>query len=96
MKKIVIVSILCLGLVGCASTQRGRFSVLDLDLRTPEQITAYQHESSDVYVEPQQPKPQVETKSFSMAAWDYIVKIVEVFKGRIKIGSIEWTNKETK
>lgn len=77
--------------VGCAT--KGRMSLIDLDLRTPEQITAYQQESHDVYAFNTPTNAEnviVEPKSIPAPTWDIIVKIVEVFKGRIKILSFEW------
>jgi hypothetical protein len=90
MRKIVMVvaMVSVMGLVGCTT---GRMALVDLDLRTPEQITAYQVEAAIPYCRTNQP-PVVENKSLLTTTWDDIIKVLEVVKGRLRILSIEWAN----
>lgn len=79
---------------GCAT--KGRFSAVDIDLRTPEQIIAYQNEADIVYLADGVVSNGVNTVATkdivpTTAPWyDIIVKIVEVIKGRVRILSFEW------
>lgn len=94
MKKLVI-SILVLNVLfslGCA-TSKGRFSLVDVDLRTPEQILAYQNEADIVYLaDGVTPAPATLSAVVPVPApwYDIVVKIVEVIKGRVRILSFEW------
>ena len=78
---------------GCASP--GRFSLLDLDLRTPEQIEAYQVEAQVPYEVKEIPnKEEIAPKAISV--WSFLAPIIQVFKGRIKVLSFEWKGSQQK
>ena len=85
-KKIPVIMVLAmLTLSGCAT--RGRLSVLDVDLRTPEQIIAYQPEAAVVY---ESEKPNLGAGIAAPIPWEFIIKLVEVVKGRVRVLSFEW------
>ena len=71
---------------GCMSP--GRVALLDIDLRTPEQIKAYEVEAQvpfkDTDIISKDPEPK------SVSAWSFVSPIIQVFKGRIRILSVEW------
>ena len=91
MKKIVMVvaMVSVISLAGCTT---GRMALVDLDLRTPEQITSYQVEAAIPYCRTNQPPVAAESKSLIATTWDDIIKVLEVVKGRLRILSIEWAN----
>jgi len=86
--KALVVSILisCLCVVGCAT---GRFAALDLDMRTPAQIKAFQIEAGIPY--------QVEKEGTDIRVgsipWKLIADFLGILKGRIRILSFEWEDK---
>jgi len=88
MTVIIVVILLC----GCASVDKGRFSVIDFDLRTPEQITAQIPENTCIYAGTNNPPTEVATpKAFP---FDLLFNFFNVMKGRIQILNLEWkTNK---
>jgi len=95
--KLVVVIGISMVLCGCAT--KGRVALLDLDLRTPEQILAYQNEADIIYVpdccvsNPIVVSTNATVKGATIPSpWDIIIKIIEVVKGRIRILSIEWKN----
>ena len=73
---------------GCASVDRGRFSIIDLDLRTPEQIIAGTPENTVIYNSTELPSTEARVFPF-----EYLFKFLEVVKGRLRIISIEWKTK---
>jgi hypothetical protein len=74
---------------GCAT--KGRISLIDLDLRTPEQIIAYQNEADVIYSPDVSPSNNnASVRAAPCFPWDFVIKIVEVVKGRVRILSIEW------
>ena len=85
MLKASAICITCLLLVGCAT--RGRLSVVDIDLRTTDQIVAYQQEAAVIYQSQEKEQPST---GMTGGTWDFIIKLVEVIKGRIRILSFEW------
>ena len=90
MKIFFIVSLLIL--TSCAT---GRVALIDIDLRNEEQIKAYRKEASVPYENAKGIKEEMVTpKIIDVKSWNIIIKIVEVFKGRIRIGSIEWDNND--
>jgi len=82
---IILISLL---FCGCASMDRGRFSVIDLDLRTPEQIVASTPENTCIYSATELPSTEARVFPF-----EYLFKFLEVVKGRLRIISIEWKAK---
>lgn len=85
---VIITSVsLTLMLSGCAT--KGRISVVDVDLRTPEQIIAYQPEAAVVY-ETDKPQPNLGAGIAAPIPWEFIIKLVEVVKGRVRVLSFEW------
>ena len=91
MKKTVMVvaTVMAISLAGCTT---GRMALVDLDLRTPEQITAYQVEAAIPYCRTNQPATVAESKGILPTSWEDIIKVLEVVKGRFRILSIEWAN----
>lgn len=106
MKKIVtclLVSILVVSMMGgCSSLpSKGRFSAIDIDLRTAEQTIAYQNEADIVYIPDSCVSNAISASNSSApkvltVPWDMIIKLVEVVKGRIRIFTIEWRNDSNK
>ena len=94
MKKLmclVSVVLLSIPLAGCAT--RGRFAVLDLDLRDKDQIIAYQTEATCIYQPAQQPVagvPLKEQPAVSLPWWNFLFDFLKVMKGRIRVLSFEW------
>lgn len=81
-------------LSGCASVHKGRFSVIDLDLRTPEQVLAQKEEKIVIYTDTSTNKVSMapsETRSFP---YEILFKFLEIMKGRIMIFSLEWEAKD--
>jgi len=92
MKKYIVATLIlsaCL-FTGCA-TDKGRFSLIDLDLRTPEQIVASEKENNVIYQGTNQVPVEAEAKAFPV---EYLFKFLEVVKGRLRILSLEWKSKE--
>lgn len=80
--KAVVVGIVACLLAGCASNSRTRFALVDLDLRTPEQIKASREAVGNT--------PQVTAKAEGATPWySFLPAIVEVFKGRLRLVSFE-------
>lgn len=81
-------------LTGCATVNNGRFSVIDLDLRTPEQVLAQKSEKMVVYDSEGTNKVSqvaVEPRAFP---YELLFKLLEVVKGRLMIFSLEWKTNE--
>lgn len=87
----LIVMAVCLN--GCATS--GRFSAIDIDLRSPEQIIAYQVEAKVPYDLNEVAVPNVNNAATSKVSpvWQFLAPIIEAFKGRLRILSFEWKNK---
>lgn len=94
-KQVLFTTILSIILLsGCASVHKGRFSVIDLDLRTPEQVLAQKEEKTIIYTDTSTNKVSMapsETRSFP---YEILFKFLEVMKGRIMIFSLEWEAKD--
>ena len=95
MKRLILVIVIAavVLLSGCASVRNGRFYLLDLDLRTPEQVLAQKEEKTVIY--------SGSTNKVSMAEgevrsfpYNLLFKLLEIVKGRLTIFSIEWKTKE--
>lgn len=98
MKKIsIVIMILLVALLsGCATS--GRFSLVDWDLRNPEQINAFYEESKVPYDLTLDDKVEVEVKVEVVAqpksiTASFIASIITAIKGRVRILSFEWKNK---
>ena len=78
---------------GCSTVDKGRFSVIDLDLRTPEQILAGMVENTCIYGGTNQP-PQITKTEPRAFPFELLFKFLEVMKGRIRIISLEWKTSE--
>ena len=92
MKKLILIMIIGLALVGCASP--GRMSLIDLDLRTAEQLKEARYETYALYGEPvPETKGDVQTKVFG---WTQVLDFLNVIKGRIRIFSVEWRPTDAK
>lgn len=89
-KATLLIALMVFLLSGCAT--KGRFAVLDLDLRTPEQIEASVAENTIIYTCTNN-IPAVAQPKVSVDPWDIIVRIISVVKGRLRILSIEWNEK---
>ena len=96
MKKTVMsVSIVAvMFLTGCATVNKGRFSVIDLDLRTPEQVLAQKSEKVVVYDSDGTNKVAQVAGEPRAFPYELLFKLLEVVKGRLMIFSLEWTTKE--
>ena len=85
--------VLALFFCGCSTVDRGRFSVIDLDLRTPEQILTGTVENTCIYGGTNQP-PQITKTEPRAFPFELLFKFLEVMKGRIRIISLEWKTSE--
>ena len=100
MKKIVLLLVIGACMSGCATS--GRLAVVDLDLRSPEQIKAYEVEAQVPY-ELNEVVTGATTNSVNDVVsadapkvspiWEFLAPILEAFKGRLRILSFEWRNK---
>jgi hypothetical protein len=92
MNKVVIaVSIVAvMFLTGCATVNNGRFSVIDLDLRTPEQVLAQKSEKMVVYESDGTNKVAQVAGEPRAFPYELLFKLLEVVKGRLMIFSLEW------
>lgn len=75
-------------LTGCKSTVPGRFTTLDWDSRSPEQIAAAQIADTAVYGSVAKPEEPQSTARF--ADWVALAKVISEFRVRIRIGALEW------
>ena len=78
-----------LGITGCANTS-GRFALVDIDLRNPDQILSGEHEvlkAEDISTSDIEPAAVEARSLFSRI----LVDIISVFKGRFRIFTVEWT-----
>jgi len=84
------VLVMCVYMSGCASS--GRFCLVDIDLRTPEQISAYIKESEAVYIGETLPietdPPEITTKSGGVLS--SLFSFLQVLKCRVRVFSAEW------
>ena len=72
---------LALSSSGCGSLSQGHVSAVDIDLRTPEQILAE--------------KAQAQAVAIEHVSWvDFVVKVILIINGRIRILSVEWDVKQ--
>jgi hypothetical protein len=92
-KSIILLFILLL-FTGCAT--KGRFSVVDLDLRNPEQIKESIIENTVIYNNTTNNVPVISQPKMPEDIWDIIVRIVSVMKGRLRILSFEWNERNEK
>ena len=84
-----VATLLLVALLGSGCISAGRFAVVDLDLRSPEQIVAGEVEAAVIYGAPatsEEPVEPVANKSWMR----FLAPIIEVFDGRLRILSFEW------
>ena len=84
MKNYILVLVCCI-LTGCVSA--GRFSLLDIDLRSPDQINASIPEAKIVYNTPESPQ-DADVKAITPTT--FIVDLFRIMKCRFRFLSIEW------
>jgi len=84
-----IVILIVAAIVGSGCASPGRFALLDLDLRTPEQIEAYKTEAQVPYGVNEAATQEVVSPKV-VSVWSFLAPIIQVFKGRIKVLSFEW------
>jgi len=74
---------------GCVSS--GRISLIDIDLRTPDQIEAYAKESEAVYLSNKDALDETrEAEATKIKNVSVIMNMITIIKGRIRILSFEW------
>ena len=76
---------------------QGKFTLIDINFNSPEQNESFKEEALVVYAKDEkinQDKPQEaqEKTARSLIFSEFIVKILEVVKGRIKIFALEWND----
>lgn len=76
-------------MTGCATPNKGRVALLDIDLRTPEQLSAYAVEAGIPYKDPA-PVLDQHTMSLPLTIWQSVLAMCTAIDGRIRIGSVEW------
>lgn len=92
MKKLFIITVICTVVVGC--TTSGRFSVVDLDLRSPEQTKAQIPEAEIVYTctvnNSSTNEVKISSEVVDTLKDSFIVDIFKAVKGRLRVLSLEW------
>ena len=89
MRKLAILGLLALlGLTGCASG-RYRGALIDLDLRTPEQIRAYEREATAVYARTPPKNTEAVAPAAKTAWWVPAFDFLQIMEDRIRILSFE-------
>ena len=94
MRRILTAVVLAVLLVGCAT--KGRLSLLDLDLRDPEQIAASKFEMAVPYTQGSLLDTNVAmvatatTQAIPGVIWSEVMDVLKVIKARIRIVSVEW------
>lgn len=88
--KTVMAMLVMVLMCGCVSA--GRFALVDIDLRTPEQIAAYAKEAEIPYAVPSQNDPVglKADRTVLTAIWDEIMEVLKVVKGRVRVLPVEW------
>lgn len=84
---LIVVSLVC---SGCAT---GRITLIDIDLRSADQITAYVPEASVVYKPGDSASVKAVTDgttSTTSVIWEKIMEVLKVVKGRLRIITFEW------
>jgi hypothetical protein len=92
MNRLGIVAIMVILFSGCASVEKGRFTAIDLDLRTPEQITAQIPENTCIYASDEE--PTIEPATPKIFPFDLLFNFLNVMKGRIQIFNLEWKSNQ--
>ena len=83
----VVAVVMTAVLSGCKSTVPGRFTTLEWDSRSPEQIAAAQ--TADTAVYGSVAKPATDTTP-RFAEWVALAKVISEFRVRIRLGAVEW------
>jgi len=87
--KTVMAMLVMVLMCGCVSA--GRFALVDIDLRTPEQIAAYAKEAEIPYVAQYNEPPTLKAdRTVLTAIWDEIMEVLKVVKGRVRVLPVEW------
>ena len=99
MKRIVTIAV-CFFMMGCANTNF-KMALVDLDMRSPEQIEAMVPEAEIVFketnlLEPSAPEDVISTQSLPTEVWTAIMEAVKVIKIRIRVLPIEYSHTEAK
>jgi len=89
---IIVLVLLTVLLTSCSS---GRISLIDLDLRNPEQIRAYTEEANAPYQTSNNTNDTNEvivTPKFepTQKSWYWMFDFLKVMQGRFKVLSFEW------
>jgi hypothetical protein len=95
MKRIVLLAFLALMSVGCVSN--GRMRLINVDLRTPEQMAAGKDEACIVYTSTLPPTvtPAPTPKGFMDSfPFSILFDLFKVAKGTFIVGELEWSSKE--
>ena len=91
MKRIIVAAALLAG--GCASTSPGRYTTLEWDSRSPEQITAAAPMDTAVYTNAG--GSAKDARGFD--AWTALFDMISGLRVRIRLVTVEWgPTKETK
>ena len=72
---------------GCKSTVPGRFTTLEWDSRSPEQIAAAQIADTAVYGSVSQ---QAQEPTARFTEWVALAKVISEFRVRVRLGAVEW------
>jgi hypothetical protein len=87
---ILVIVLVLVGLTAGCSTSR--FSLIDVDLRTPEQTKAYISEAEIVYEAPatvNTTMAKMGVAAVPVIVWEYVVELLKVTRGRIRVFSVE-------
>ena len=87
---LALVALLC-ATAGCAT--KGRFSLVDLDLRDKGQIEASRFESAVPYVQDSLSSTNavmVSTQAIPLSVWTQLMDVLKIIKCRLRVVSFEW------
>ena len=85
--KLIAFASAALLLGGCASTVPGRFTTMEWDSRSPEQISASQISDTAVYGSVSK---GAEESVSRFTEWVALAKVISEFRLRIRLGALEW------
>ena len=92
MKKLIVLAAVVTLASGCASTSPGRFTTVEWDSRSPEQISAMVPADTVVYENPGAAKvdEKADAKAMPLEWWSALFDMISGIRVRIRIGTCEW------
>lgn len=87
---VLLAAILAIILTCSGCVAPGCVAVIDIDLRTPEQIKASQAYDCAVFTGLAQINPEQDSKAVPPSVWAALFKMITDIEGRIRVGYIAW------